>query len=193
MSLRSGTCRFHLHLQVAETWQYERTRIASPAISCQAIYRVELWPCSSWLHPVYFSGAPYLIGRISGTWTALGSAINASTAKSPSKNLVNCKDISEYTPVRKIIKCLCIIHSFIVTWGEKKATWHYRSQSTKAEVMACCLMVPSHHLIQCWLIIKKPSGIHFSILLMVITSQHVMWMYIRVTYEKCLSLFPAGI
>ena len=80
-------------------------------MSCQAIYPVEWWPCSSCLRPVYFPGAPYLIGPTSGTWTAPGSATNASTVKSPSRNLVNCKDISEYTPVSKIIKCLCIIKS----------------------------------------------------------------------------------
>ena len=35
------------------------------------------------------------------------------------------------------------------------AIWRHRSGSTLAQVMACCLMAPSHYLNQCWLIISK--------------------------------------
>ena len=35
------------------------------------------------------------------------------------------------------------------------ATWWQGSGSTLAQVMACCLMAPSHYLNQCWLIISK--------------------------------------
>ena len=35
------------------------------------------------------------------------------------------------------------------------AIWRHRSGSTLAQVMACCLTAPSHHLNQCWLIISK--------------------------------------
>ena len=35
------------------------------------------------------------------------------------------------------------------------AIWRQGSGSTLAQVMACCLMVPSHYLNQCWLIISK--------------------------------------
>ena len=35
------------------------------------------------------------------------------------------------------------------------AIWQYRSESTLAQVMACCLTAPSHYLNQCWLIISK--------------------------------------
>ena len=35
------------------------------------------------------------------------------------------------------------------------AIWQHRSGSTLAQVMACCLMAPSHYLSQCWLIINK--------------------------------------
>ena len=35
------------------------------------------------------------------------------------------------------------------------AIWRYRSESTVAQVMACCLTAPSHYLNQCWLIISK--------------------------------------
>ena len=30
--------------------------------------------------------------------------------------------------------------------------WHHRTWSTLVQVMACCLMAPSHYLNQCWLI-----------------------------------------
>ena len=39
-------------------------------------------------------------------------------------------------------------------------TWWHRSGSTLAQVMACCVMVPSHHWIQCWLLISSLCGIH---------------------------------
>ena len=35
------------------------------------------------------------------------------------------------------------------------AIWWQRSGSTLAQVMACCLMAPSHYLNQCWLIISE--------------------------------------
>ena len=34
------------------------------------------------------------------------------------------------------------------------AIWRYRSGSTLAQVMACCLREPNHYLNQCWLIVK---------------------------------------
>ena len=36
-----------------------------------------------------------------------------------------------------------------------EAIWRQRTGSTLAQVMACCLMAPSHYLNQCWLIISK--------------------------------------
>ena len=37
----------------------------------------------------------------------------------------------------------------------RDAIWRQRSESTLAQVMACCLTAPSHYLNQCWLIITK--------------------------------------
>ena len=34
------------------------------------------------------------------------------------------------------------------------AIWRHRSGSILAQVMACCLTAPSHHLNQCWLIVS---------------------------------------
>ena len=46
------------------------------------------------------------------------------------------------------------------------AIWWHRTCSTLAQVMACCLTVPSHYLNQCWRIISKvqwhSSGSHFT-------------------------------
>ena len=39
-------------------------------------------------------------------------------------------------------------------WPSDTIWWH-KSGSTLAQVMACCLMAPSHYLNQCWLIISK--------------------------------------
>ena len=39
--------------------------------------------------------------------------------------------------------------------GPSDAIWHWRSWSTLVQVMACCLMAPSHYLNQCWLIISN--------------------------------------
>ena len=38
--------------------------------------------------------------------------------------------------------------------------WRYRSGSTLAQLLACCLMVPSHYLKQCWLIINEIQWQH---------------------------------
>ena len=35
------------------------------------------------------------------------------------------------------------------------AIWRHRSESTLAQVMACCLTAPTHYLNHCWLIISK--------------------------------------
>ena len=37
----------------------------------------------------------------------------------------------------------------------RDSIWRWRTGSTLAQVMACCLTAPSHHLNQCWLIISK--------------------------------------
>ena len=38
--------------------------------------------------------------------------------------------------------------------------WRHRSGSTLVQVMACCLMAPSHYLNQCWLIISEVCDNH---------------------------------
>ena len=44
---------------------------------------------------------------------------------------------------------------FVNSLWPSGAIWRYRSGSTLAQVMACCLMAPSHYLNQCWLIINE--------------------------------------
>ena len=41
------------------------------------------------------------------------------------------------------------------TLGPSDAKWRQKTGSALAQVMACCLMAPSHYLNQCWLIISK--------------------------------------
>ena len=56
----------------------------------------------------------------------------------------------------------CLL-SYEVTWliesinslCPSDAIRRHRTTSTSAQVMACCLMAPSHYLNQCWLIIDK--------------------------------------
>ena len=47
--------------------------------------------------------------------------------------------------------CFVVVNSF----RPSDAIWRHRSGSTLAQVMACCLMAPSHYLNQCWVIISK--------------------------------------
>ena len=44
--------------------------------------------------------------------------------------------------------------SFNSLWFSDAICWH-KSGSTLVQVMACCLMAPSHHLNQCWFIISE--------------------------------------
>ena len=40
------------------------------------------------------------------------------------------------------------------------AIWRYGTRSTLDQVMACCLMAPSHYVNQCWLIISEVPLLH---------------------------------
>ena len=54
----------------------------------------------------------------------------------------------------------CISHnqvwwSLVNSLWPSDTVWLHRSGSTLAQVMACCLMAPSHYLNQCWLMISE--------------------------------------
>ena len=60
------------------------------------------------------------------------------------------------------IRALFLIHTVLVSHEQvnnplrlSDAIWQYRSGSTLAHVMVCCLMAPSHYLSQCWIIIEQ--------------------------------------
>ena len=57
----------------------------------------------------------------------------------------------------KISSCLgfCIHCSPVNSLWPSEAIWQHGSGSTLAQVMACCLMAPSHYLNQCWLTTSK--------------------------------------
>ena len=61
--------------------------------------------------------------------------VNASSGTSPLVRLLYFGDVHSLWPSNTICQ--------------------YTSGSTMAQVMACCLMAPSHYLTQCWLIIAK--------------------------------------
>ena len=48
----------------------------------------------------------------------------------------------------------CVRKSRLTHCGLCDVIWWHRSGSSLDQVMACCLMAPSHHLNQCWLIIS---------------------------------------
>ena len=52
----------------------------------------------------------------------------------------------------QVLEMLCFWTLFYSLWP-RDAIWWHRSGSTLAQVMACCLMAPSHYLSQCWFII----------------------------------------
>ena len=61
------------------------------------------------------------------------------------------------------------------------AIWWYRSGSTLAQVMSCCLiMAPSHYLNQCWLIISK---VHWD-------SSDAVFLKFYIVAQKCCENFP---
>ena len=49
----------------------------------------------------------------------------------------------------------CDVFFEVNSLGPSDTIWHWRSWSTLVQVMACCLMAPSHYLNQCWLINSK--------------------------------------
>ena len=57
-----------------------------------------------------------------------------------------------YTVAAELIQC--DVEIFNSPWPDDSIWWH-RTGSTLAQVMACCLLAPSHYLSQCWLLISK--------------------------------------
>ena len=47
------------------------------------------------------------------------------------------------------------VSNHVNSLSSSDALWWYKSRSTLAQVMACCLMAPSHYLNQCWLIVGE--------------------------------------
>ena len=68
-----------------------------------------------------------------------------------------CRADSRFAPSQWETALLCNDVSHL--WPSDAILWH-RSGSTLAQVMALCLMAPSHYLNQCWLIISGSSENH---------------------------------
>ena len=54
-----------------------------------------------------------------------------------------------------IVSLVTITSVMVNSLRPSDAIWRQRTGSTLAQVMACCLTAPSHHLNQCWLIVSK--------------------------------------
>ena len=54
--------------------------------------------------------------------------------------------------------CLCASINYLKPLWPCDTIWYLRSWSTLVQVLACCLLAPSHYLSQCWLIMK---GVHW--------------------------------
>ena len=76
--------------------------------------------------------------------------------------------------------------------GPSDAIWRQRSGSTLAQVMACCLTVPSHFLNQCWLIISKVEWNSSKGKFTKDNSVINHWNYLEVKYLKFHSNFPGA-
>ena len=55
----------------------------------------------------------------------------------------------------RLISNLWLNGFFFNSLWPSDTTWRHRTGSTLAQVMACCLMAPSHYLNQCWFIIGE--------------------------------------
>ena len=79
-----------------------------------------------------------------------------------------------------------LIHCGLVT------PYGNRSGSTLAQVMACCLMAPSHYLNHCWLIISEVSVIHIRATSREMPQPSVTKICLKITYLKFHSNFPGA-
>ena len=69
------------------------------------------------------------------------------------------------------------------------AIWWQRSESTLAQVMACCLTAPSHYLNHCWLIISKVQWHSIS---QEMPQPLITEICAKITCLKCHSNFPGS-
>ena len=73
------------------------------------------------------------------------------------------------------------------------AIWRPRTESTLAQVMACCLMAPSHYLNQCWLIIRVRScGFHVRAISQELPQWSITKIYLKITCLKFHTNFPGA-
>ena len=61
--------------------------------------------------------------------------------------------------------------TYIISLWPSDAIWSHRSGSTLAQIMACCLMSPSHYLKQCWFVMNR-----------------VLWHYVKSTSPQVLKI-----
>ena len=76
--------------------------------------------------------------------------------QSKNRNPIDASDNrSTTTSFHTFLGMWLLIHVWITSLASGDTIWWQRSGSTLAQVMAYCLMTPSHYLNQCWLINTK--------------------------------------
>ena len=132
---------------IIESMHHNKTNISYLAVSersrswfnlsaCFQWHRVgQLWVCSA----VYQVGPWYQVD-VTGGWRSPKITITHSKYINSGNHLIKNSFWRKHYPV---------INAF---WPSD-VIWCHGSGSTLAQVMACCLMAPSHYLNQCWLII----------------------------------------
>ena len=109
-----------------------------------------------------------LFGSVDGHWQTSNLYLNCFSITClifPRRRLQSPSLLFSF--VFKGASSLCPRHLIDSLWPID-ATWKYRTGSTLAQAIACCLTAPTHYLIQCcdWLIIKTillySSEIHFT-------------------------------
>ena len=79
--------------------------------------------------------------------------------------LFQCRHLNEACHLAGIVGAIILVPCHVIKYLQliwcvnslwpNDAIWRHRSWSTLAQVMACCLMAPSHYLNQCWAIFSK--------------------------------------
>ena len=70
---------------------------------------------------------------------------------------VRKKKLPDYVSWLSCFLCtmyFCVSITLLNSLWPSDAIWRHRSWSTLTQVMACCLVTPSHYLNQCWLIVS---------------------------------------
>ena len=104
-------------------------------------------------------------------------------------NIFFHKNMLEWQPFCLGINVL-VLYMYFNSLGPSDAIWQQRSESPLAQVMACCLMAPSHYLNQYCLSSVKSGDIHLRASQQEIPQPLITEIIWKIKYLKCHSNFP---